>query len=277
MTRLSDLFHAVLLIAALYSPLPATAAWVAAEAGVYTVTCTPTTCGGPGAVSDFDGSGGNGATSAFASLSSALSGSGRGRAQIIGSAIALPSLGAEAFPTSGGLVAADAGAMKKYIYQGPDNSLFDLKLSVDGSVGAAQPDQAALVANAAVILASSLDFAVDPGAFIGENVALDPNAMLVTEAYIDFSEAPSLFNLGQQTRDTTLSFSLDNGDEVFIWASLRVRGDRGAFSDAYSSLELVFTSGNVADLTAVPLPAPVVLLGSALGTLALWRRRRATE
>lgn len=137
---------------------------------------------------------------------------GGGPARSVGSTIALPSVGAEACPTSDGVVAADSGAMQSYVYQGPKDSLFDLRLSADGNVSAALSDQSVLLANAAVILAPSLDRDLDPAIFIGENAALEPNASLVAEACIDFSAAPGLFNLGQQTR---MSFSLDNGDEVF--------------------------------------------------------------
>ena len=261
----------ILAVAACWLPLSAAAATVAAQAGVFTVTC-PTLCGGPGAVASFDGDGGEGFTSAFAALSGGPAGNGRSRAQITGTGLVLPELGAEAYPTIDGQVVADAGAMQKYVYNGPDNSQFVLQLAIDGSVNAAQADTALLAGNAAVVLAPAVDFSVDPGTFIFENVALDPNASLLVEGGIDFA-ARGLFNLGLQNATEALAFTLNDGDEVLIWASLRVRGTRGSNADAYTSLALTFTSGNVAGLTPVPIAPPLVLMPAALGLLAAWRRR----
>ena len=258
------------------SVVPASAGTIAAQAGVGGLTCgTPTNCFGIGSTFDFDGEGGEGFSRASAALSG-TAGNGRSRAQIRGNAIVLPNLGVEAFSDANGFITSDAGAMQKYVHRGPDASLFELQLSMDGTVIAAQDDLAALTANAAVVLGPEVDFYVDAATFLLESVALDPDVTLLDEAGIDFHQL-GLFNLGRQTASESLSFTLNDGDEFLIWAGLLGRGGRGASADAFGSLTLEFTRGDVSTLTAVgqavPAPASLGLLGSALLALCLRRRR----
>ncbi len=256
-------------------PGVAAAASIAAETAVSTVSPCPSFCGGSGSISEFDSDGGEGFASSQSSIPAGVNGSGAALAQLSGGALALPVLGAEAFSEADSNVNSNAAAMHKYTYNGA-TSLFTLDLVLEGSLGeGSQPPDADLFVNTIIATASDLDFFRDYGSFRFEILPGTPDASVLVESEIDFRDL-DLVDLGFQRVTDSIDFTLEDGDMVFIWSSLVASGTRGGFADGLNTFGMSFSAGNVAGLTAstspVPLPAPIALLASALGVIALRRR-----
>ena len=260
------------LIISLILAANANAASIAAETSVSTISPCPSFCGGGGGISEFDSDGGEGFTTSFSSIQTGINGTGQAIAQLNGGGISsLPNLGAEAFSEPNARVQANAAGMQRYMYTGP-TSLFTLDVTLDGSViDGSQPPDAALFANVIVILGPELDFFSDYGTFRFEAIPGTPGATILTETEIDYF-ALGLFDMGPQSVTNSISFTLNAGDKVSVWASLVARGTRGGSADAFNTLGMSFSGGNVANLVTVPLPAPILLLASCAGVLALRRR-----
>lgn len=252
---------------------PAIAADVAATTGVSTISPCPSFCSG---TSEFDIDGGAGFSSSYSSLDNS-DGNGQAAASLNGGGAGLPMLRAEAYSGPDSRVGADAAGMRKYTYTGASSN-FTLDLTLDGEVNdpTTPPEfpDASLVANLVVVLASDLDFSTDYGTFAFEIVAGTPDASLLDETRIDFFNL-GLFDSGPQSVTQSVSFTLNDGDEIFVWANLLANGTRGGSADAFNTASLAFSSGNVAGLTAVPLPAGVWLLLSGIAVLARRSRIRA--
>jgi hypothetical protein len=152
---------------------------------------------------------------------------------------------------------AGTAGMRKYVSSGPTSD-FMLDLTLDGKVNnpttAQSAPDASLSANLVVVLAFALDFASDYPTFAREVVPGTPDASLLDQTTINFFGL-GLFDTGPQSVTQSVSFTLNDGDEIFVWGNLVASGTRGGSADAFNTASLAFLAGNVAGLTAVPLPA----------------------
>lgn len=271
---MSHQVRAVLVCLLVTLSAPGFAANVVATTGVSTISPCPSFCGGTGGSSAFDIDGGPGLGSSYSSLANG-DGNGQAAAALNGGGAGLPVLRAEAYSGANSRVGAEAAGMRKYVYRGAASN-FTLALTLDGEVNdptspPSAPD-ASLVANLVVVLASELGYSSDYGTFAFEVVALDPGATLLDETSINFFSL-GLFDTGLQSVTQSVSFTLNDGDEIFVWANLVASGIRGGTADAFNTASLAFSAGNVAGLTAVPLPAGAWLLLSGFGIIAARRTR----
>ena len=260
----------LILLVGLFSPL-SLAMQQAARTGVSTLSPCPSFCGGSNRVSASDNDGGVGFVSSFSSVDHPTNGHGRAQAELVGGGIGLPILRADAFSNANSRVSSSATSMQNYVYNGPTSN-FTLDLTLDGTViDGTQPPDASLTANVVIVLASNLGFASDYGTFRFEVVELTPGVSLLDEIAIDFFSL-GLFDSGPQSAMGSASFVLNDGDEIFVWANLTASGTRGGSADSFSTAALSFSEGNVAGISAVPLPAPLWLVFSGL-VVALRVRR----
>lgn len=103
-----------------------------------------------------------------------------------------------------------------------------------------------------------------------EILALEPGLESLDE------DKSTLFASGSNTLSVT--FDTDDGDSIFVWASLFARGLRDGVADAFSTMTPAFSdpAGIASQLGAVnPLPVPVAiwLFGAALTGLAVFSKR----
>ena len=97
------------------------------------------------------------------------------------------------------------------------------------------------------------------------------------DALYDTGEVAPLYEANVSLgHPATIALDLYNGDAFYLWAELTASAAPGAIADASHTLNLQFDSNSgLSTTTAVPLPAAVWLLGSALlGGVALPRRTR---
>ncbi len=184
--------------------------------------------------------------------------------------ISVPLLRAEAYSANTGVGSAfgTALAVEGYTYTGPGAD-FTLEVALSGSISDPTPGDNDTTIHAQIYVFQEAPFAFssDLGTLIFEYGAIE----------IDSTVLSLGANLGATSANGSVSFSLANGESVYLWAKLNADAERElSFADAFSTLSLAFQDATgLQAASAVPEPASGGLLG--LGLLALALRRRARE
>lgn len=263
------------LIAALLTTglaVPVQAATYGAEVGLSTISPCPSFCGGQGGQFDSAFDGGELATSAYQTLNNA-DGNGQASADLNGPAF-LPVLAAEGFSGFDSRIGTSAVGMLGYTYTGAAVTSISLDVVLEGEIGGTtDPVDANVEANVAVVIGDISDYSTDYPTFRFEVLPSIPGATLADETNLSLDLALS----GSQTMTDSLNFTLNPGDDFFVWAGLNAGGTRGGYGDAFSTLTMSFSDATGISATeVVPIPAAAWLFGSALlGVLGLTRRRSA--
>jgi hypothetical protein len=241
-----------------------------AEVGISMITPCPSFCGGFGGQSDFSFDGGEFSNSAFTSLSN-FGGTGQGSASLSGPTI-LPVLGAEGFSGSNSRTNTNAVGMLGYTYSGASATTISLDIVLDGERGGTtNPSDAWVRSDVAVILGDVNDFVTDYPTFIFEVVPGTPGLSVLGESNMSLD-----LNAGQQTKNGSIGFTLNPGDEFFVWAGLEAGGIRNGFGDAFNTLSMSFSDDTGISASVIPVPAAVWLFGSGLiGLIGIARRKKA--
>ena len=231
------------------------------------ITPCPSFCGGFGGSFDNSLDGGEFSNSAFTSLSN-FGGTGQGSASLSDPTI-LPVLGAEGFSGSDSRTATNAVGMLGYTYTGATTTI-SLDIVLDGERGGTtDPSDAWVRSNVAVILGDVNDFVTHYPTFIFEVVPLTPGLSVLDESNMSLD-----LNAGQQTKNGSIGFTLNDGDEFFVWAGLEAGGIRNGFGDAFNTLSMSFSDDAGITTNVVPIPAAAWLFGSGLiGLIGLARRK----
>jgi hypothetical protein len=238
------------------------------ETGVATASPCPSFCGGFGGVFDSSFDGGAFSTTAYTSLSNAY-GNGQASASLSGPTI-LPVLGAEGFSGPNSLAGSSAVGMLGYTYSGATATTISLDIALDGERGGTAVQLDAWVnSNVAIILGDVNDFVTDYPTFIFEVVPLTPGLSILGESNLSLDPIT-----GPQTKNGSIDFTLNPGDEFFVWAGLEAGGVRNGFGDAFNTLSMSFSDDTGITTSVVPVPAAVWLFGSGLiGLIGIARRK----
>jgi hypothetical protein len=271
-----SIFSSIILtaIAAIAVPQQASAAFFAAKTAVSTISPCPSYCGGPGAIFEYDIDGGVGVGSSQSLVPAGVNGTGASAAHLNGGGLALPTLGADAFSEADSRVSANGAAMNSYTYSGAP-STFTMLTTLHGHVtNGTHAYDGNLSSNLEVVMANDLDFASDFGTFHYEIVPLTPGATSLGTSSINF-RALNLVDSGPQSVTDSLTFTLEDGDMIFIWSNLLATGTRSGVAVGGHTFTAEFTAGNVDGLTPsyVPVPAAVYLFGSGVVLLGGLMRR----
>lgn len=79
---------------------------------------------------------------------------------------------------------------------------------------------------------------------------------------------------GPQTKADSIDFTLNPGDEFFVWAGLEAGGMHNGFGDVSNTLSMSFSDDT--GIYAAPVPAAVYLFGSGLlSIIGLAKRKSA--
>ena len=262
----------VLLVVAGFFNVAQAATW-GTQVNISTISPCPSFCGGSGGTSEFSVDGGEFVLSSFDTLNNA-DGDGQGIASLTGSSL-LPILGAEGFSGSNSRIGTSAVGMLSYTYTGGTPTTISLDINLDGERGGTtDPGDAFVNSDVAVILGSVDDFITDYPTFIFEVVPGTPGLSVLGESNLSLG-----LNAGQTTLTDSISFTLNPGDEIFVWAGIEAGGTRGGFGDAFNTLSMSFSDDTgiaPSDISAVPVPAAVWLFGSGLlGLVGVARRKAA--
>lgn len=244
--------------------LTANAATQAAQADASTISPCPSYCGGFGGVFDFSTDGGVGFTSAYTTLNNP-DGDAQAGAGLDGPSL-LPVLGAEGFSGPDSMAVGQATGLQKFAYSGLGTSI-SLDILLAGEASAPDPADAFVRGSVVVMIGSSLPFfTTDFGTLVFEVVPGSAGLDLLGASEISLD-----VNAGPQSKTDSISFSLNSGDEILVWASLIAGGTRSGFGDAFDTLTMSFSDPS--GITPAPLPPAVVLLAPALLWLRTFARR----
>ncbi len=269
MIRKPQTLGAILALAASAGLSSAQAATWGAQTDISMITPCPSFCGGSGGQSSFSSDGGEFSSSAFTTLAG-FGGTGQATANLNGPTL-LPVLGAEGFSGQNSRTGSSAVGMHGYAYSGAAPTTISLDIQLDGERGGtSDPTDAFVRSNVAVILGDVNDFVTDWSTFIFEVVPLTPGLTELGRSSLSLD-----LNAGQQTRSDSIEFTLNPGDEIFIWAGLEAGGTRGGFGDAFNTLTMSYSDDTgITPTSVVPVPAAAWLFASGLfGLIAIaWRR-----
>lgn len=157
-----------------------------------------------------------------------------------------------------------ATAVQGYTYMGAAAQAFSILVSLSGTID--EPDASSggsegiIEGRAAVYSHPDAPFGTNYSSFIFEEIPSGgevlANEQLFLTTSLDLSAA-------------TLDFTLNPGDEVYVWMQLETKSERGAIVNALNTFSMTFAAGDTATLqaTVVPEPASVWLFWSGLITL----------
>lgn len=181
-----------------------------------------------------------------------------------GSGIATPLLRAEAFSKSSlGSAFGTAFGVEGYTNTSGSVQSYTLNILLEAFVGDLGAGDGKVTADVIAWRTANFFFSSDRATLLFE-----ASATIVDEAQllVDLSEIPSA--------NGSVSFTLDPGESVYVWARLKADARRDmSFADAFSTLTTSFTDPTGLAAASLPEPGPLALLaGAALG-LAGGRRR----
>jgi len=151
-----------------------------------------------------------------------------------------------------------ATAVQGYTYMGAAAQNFSIQVSLSGTIDEPNASsEGSIEGRAAVYSHPDAPFGTNYSSFISEEIAsggdLLANEQLFLTTSLDLSSA-------------TLDFTLNPGDEVYVWMQLETKSERGAIVNALNTFSMTFTAGDTASLqaTVVPEPASVWLFWTGL-------------
>jgi hypothetical protein len=154
-----------------------------------------------------------------------------------------------------------ATAVQGYTYMGAAAQDFSIFVSLSGTIDEPNTSsEGSIEGRAAVYSHPDAPFGTNYSSFIFEEIpsggVLLANEQLFLNPSLDLSAA-------------TLNFTLNPGDEVYVWMQLETKSERGAIVNALNTFSMTFTAGDTATLqaTVVPEPASMWLFWSGLITL----------
>lgn len=168
-----------------------------------------------------------------------------------------------------------ATAIQAWTYTGGAAQDYAIEIALSGAI--TEPDGSAegsIEGRAAVYLFDNATFGTNFSSFILEEVALSGTLLATEQLFL----TPAL-----DLRSGMLNFTLNPGDEVFVWLQLQTKSERGAIVDAQSTFDMSFTSGDTSALQAtitpgasvpVPIPPALWLVVPGLAAMGASRRRR---
>ena len=263
-------FSAILILIVL---LPVCSAQAAIDSGygavadVGTYDSCAVLCLRPGGLNDQIFNGGEFASSASATINNGTA-VGFASASFQGDVFS-PLLRSRAESPLGDVTAGDgiATAVQGYTYMGEAAQDFSILVSLSGAIDEPNSSsEGSIEGRAAVYRHANAPFGTNYSSFILEEIALSgdllANDQLFLTTSIDLSTA-------------TLDFTLNPGDEVYVWMQLETKSERGAIVDALNTFSMTFAAGDTATLqaTVVPEPASMWLFWSGLLTLGFANRR----
>jgi hypothetical protein len=160
-----------------------------------------------------------------------------------------------------------ATAIQGYTFTGGESTDFSLFVELDGTTTEPTASSEARISAAlAVYILEDAPFVTDYGTLVFEIVPGEGGDVLAND---------QLFlnpGLGTTFASTTLDFTLNPGDEIYVFAQLGASAERGGSADATNTLTLTFDDASQLQAAVVPVPAAIWLFGSCLALLG-WLKR----